>query len=210
MAFLYAAIGAGVLGLIAAVSSSDMRSIDKIRVNVTPEERKTLEDAERCVLFMQQHDIEIPPEMRSHPHLQMSEKIARMSPANIEKVIRAFLKDERVQRDKLSSLTKSCAQRGDVEPVCRVVREMSTTQPSVEEAAKATPEVPAADTVVSSEPSETKDEVPYEVTLVPAEEELLRDFFHSDTDDETQWKKIVNQEWESSSEVSEGSAYALA
>ena len=169
MAFLYAAIGAGVLGLIAAVSSSDMRSIDKIRVNVTPEERKTLEDAERCVLFMQQHDIEIPPEMRSHPHLQMSEKIARMSPANIEKVIRAFLKDGRVQRDKLSSLARSCTQRGDVEPVCRVVREMSTTQPPVEAAEK----VPVADTVVSSDPSETKDEVPYEVTLVPAEEELF-------------------------------------
>lgn len=219
MALLYTALAAGAMGLVAAVATSNNEMRERVRESVGTDEQKVLEDCEQCVAFMREVGVEVPEELKAHPQINMCNKIALLPAGKLEAILRKFLSSDKIRKQKLAELAKSC--RGEA---CAKIRSVSSKVVSEESEAvteekaaeNKTPEPSAvvSDTTAGAEkapnlsPGNAEEELFDEnpPSLTPAEEEIFR---IAGRDEVESWKS-VDYQWDSNSDVeSHISGYSL-
>ena len=219
MALLYTALAAGAMGLVAAVATSDNEMRERVRESVGMDEQKVLEDCEQCVAFMREVGVEVPDELKAHPQMNMCNKIALLPAEKLEAILRKFLSSDKIRKEKLAELAKSC--RGEA---CGKIRNVSsrvlaeTSEVTEEKKAEANktpePSAPVSSDTASAEqapnlsPENSEEELFDEnpPSLTPAEEEIFR---IAGRDEVESWKS-VDYQWDSNSDVeSQISGYSL-
>ena len=105
---VYTALAAGVLGLMAGLKSASDETKQRVLENASADQHEMAEECIACAEFMQTHQNAIPRELLNHPSLQACEKIKTLPPKKLEQLLRKFLSSDRINRDKLSKLTRMC------------------------------------------------------------------------------------------------------
>ena len=109
---MYTALTAGVLGLVAGLSSATKETREKVLANATLEQKHLAKDCLLCANFMKTHNAHIPQELQNHPAVKACEKIKSMPPAKLERILQKFLQSDLADREKLSALVKQCENKG--------------------------------------------------------------------------------------------------